>query len=72
MGIPIVSFLIFIIAVVVPDSFMELIHKATKASDFDDSWDLIDPHTKQVVKTVSARALWVKSYKIEWKQVSLT
>ena len=44
----------------VPDSFMELIHSASKHSDFDDSWDLIDPHTNQVIKTVSARALWVK------------
>ena len=46
--------------VVVPDSFMELIHSATKFDNFDDSWDLIDPHTRQVKRTVSARALWVK------------
>jgi len=47
-------------SVVIPDEFMELIHKATREDNFDDSWDLIDPHTKKVVKTVSARALWVK------------
>ena len=46
--------------VVVPDSFMEIIHMATRQPEFDDSWELIDPHTQQVVKTVSARALWVK------------
>ena len=46
--------------IVVPDSFMELIHRATKEEGFDDSWNLIDPHSNQVVKTVSARALWVK------------
>ena len=46
--------------IVIPDSFMELIHRATKEDNFDDSWDLIDPHTQSVVKTVSARALWVK------------
>ena len=46
--------------VVVPDSFMELIHSATKYPDFDDSWNLVDPHTRQVKKSVSARALWVK------------
>lgn len=46
--------------VVIPDRFMELIHSATRMDNFDDSWDLVDPHTKQVVKTVSARALWVK------------
>ena len=46
--------------VVVPDEFMELIHNATKLPDFDDSWDLVDPHTQQVKRTVSARALWVK------------
>ena len=46
--------------VVVPDSFMESIHAATKYPDYDDSWDLVDPHTRQVKRTVSARALWVK------------
>jgi ribonucleoside-diphosphate reductase alpha chain len=46
--------------VVVSDDFMELIHNATRTPDFDDSWNLIDPHSKLVVKTVSARALWVK------------
>ena len=46
--------------VVVPDSFMELIHSATRIPDFDDGWDLVDPHTQQVKRTVSARALWVK------------
>ena len=46
--------------VVVPDSFMELIHAATKYPDFDDGWDLLDPHSGQVKKRVSARALWVK------------
>ena len=47
-------------AVVVPDRFMQLIEGATKQEGFDDSWDLIDPHTNQVVKTVSAKTLWVK------------
>jgi len=46
--------------VVISDSFMERIHNAGKIDNFDDSWDLVDPHTKRVVKTVSARALWVK------------
>jgi len=46
--------------VVIPDSFMELIHRATKEDNFDDGWDLIDPHSKEVTKRVSARALWVK------------
>jgi len=46
--------------VVVSDDFMELIHSATRTPNFDDSWPLIDPHSKMVVKTVSARALWVK------------
>jgi ribonucleoside-diphosphate reductase alpha chain len=46
--------------VVIPDTFMEIIYKATKELDFDDSWELIDPHTQQVKKVVSARTLWVK------------
>ena len=35
------------------------IHRA-KEHDFDDSWELIDPHTHEVKKVVSARTLWVK------------
>ena len=46
--------------VVIPDAFMEIIYRATKEPDFDDSWELIDPHTQQVKKVVSARTLWVK------------
>jgi len=47
-------------AVVIPDSFMKLIAQATKEPGFDDSWELIDPHSKKVTKTVPAKALWVK------------
>ena len=47
-------------AVIVPDKFMELIDGATKEEGFDDSWDLIDPHSGDVKKTVSAKTLWVK------------
>ena len=39
---------------------MEIIHKATKEPGFDDSWELIDPHSGEVKKVVSARTLWVK------------
>ena len=46
--------------VVIPDKFMEVIHRATKEEGFDDSWELIDPHSNEVKKVVSARALWVK------------
>jgi ribonucleoside-diphosphate reductase alpha chain len=46
--------------VVVSDKFMELIEKATLIPGFDDSWPLIDPHTKEVKKVVPAKALWVK------------
>jgi len=46
--------------VIVSDEFMEKIHLATKEEGYDDSWELVDPHSKEVKKTVSARALWVK------------
>ena len=46
--------------VVIGDDFMELIERATRFEGFDDSWDLIDPHSGMVVKTVSAKTLWVK------------
>ena len=46
--------------VVISDKFMETIHRATKEQDFNDDWELIDPHSKEVKKVVSARTLWVK------------
>ncbi len=46
--------------VVIPDNFMELIEGATKTEGFDDSWDLVDPNSGNVTKTVSAKTLWVK------------
>ena len=46
--------------VVLSDEFMELIEGATREEGFDDSWDLIDPHSGKVTKTVSAKTLWVK------------
>ena len=46
--------------ILINDRFMEIIEQATRVEGFDDSWDLIDPHTKKVTKTVSAKTLWVK------------
>ena len=46
--------------VVISDEFMTIIENATKIEGFDDSWDLIDPHSGKVTKTVSAKTLWVK------------
>jgi len=46
--------------VVIPDRFMEIIHRATKEQNYDDSWELVDPHSGEIKKVVSARTLWVK------------
>ena len=46
--------------VLVSDKFMELIQQATMIKDFDDAWELVDPNTGKVTKTVSAKTLWVK------------
>jgi ribonucleoside-diphosphate reductase alpha chain len=42
----------------IPNKFMEIIDNCMKEPTYDDSWDLVDPHTKKVVRTVSARDLW--------------
>lgn len=44
----------------IPNTFMELIDKCIKEPTYDDSWSLIDPHTKLKVRTISARDLWQK------------
>lgn len=46
--------------VVVSDKFMKLIENATKEDGFDDTWELKDPHSGRVVKTIPAKTLWVK------------
>src|SRR6056300_960161 len=46
--------------VVISDEFMALIERCTMEPNIDDSWPLVDPHSKKVTKTVSAKALWVK------------
>lgn len=42
----------------VTDDFMEIIEASMFDESFDDSWPLIDPHSKEVVKVISARRLW--------------
>ena len=44
----------------IPDSFMQLIENSMKDAHFDDSWELIDPHSGDVREVVSARELWQK------------
>ena len=42
----------------IPDSFMEIIERCMLDHNADDSWDLIDPASKEVRETVSAKELW--------------
>ena len=51
-------------AINISDEFMHLIEKCIAEPTYDDSWDLIDPHTNEVVRTVSARDLWQKILEI--------
>tara|TARA_Y100000592_G_scaffold28116_1_gene44686 strand:- start:3698 stop:5452 length:1755 start_codon:yes stop_codon:yes gene_type:complete len=44
----------------ISNEFMQLIDNCIKEPTYDDSWNLIDPHTKKIVRTVSARELWQK------------
>lgn len=46
--------------VMIGNDFMKLIEGATREAGFDDSWPLLDPHTGEVKKSVSAKTLWVK------------
>lgn len=44
----------------IPDAFMEIIEQSMLDSNFDDSWNLIDPASNEVRETVSAKELWQK------------
>jgi ribonucleoside-diphosphate reductase alpha chain len=42
----------------ITDKFMQLIEKCMLDTDANDDWDLVDPHSKDVRETVSAKHLW--------------
>jgi len=44
----------------IPDRFMEIIEQSMLDTNFDDSWELVDPASKEVRETVSAKELWQK------------
>lgn len=44
----------------IPDSFMQIIENSMKDAHYDDSWQLVDPASKEVRDVVSARELWQK------------
>lgn len=45
-------------AVNIPDAFMEIVERCMRDETADDSWPLVDPHSKRVVTTASARDIW--------------
>lgn len=47
-------------AINITDKFMQLVEKAMADPTADDSWELIDPASKEVREVVSAKALWQK------------
>jgi len=42
----------------ITDDFMNIIEKCMLDPNADDSWNLVDPHSKEVRETVSAKHLW--------------
>jgi len=44
----------------ISDAFMEIIERCMIDSNADDSWELRDPHSREVRDVVSAKELWMK------------
>jgi ribonucleoside-diphosphate reductase alpha chain len=42
----------------ITDEFMHLIEQSMLDPEFDDSWNLVDPASKEIRETVSAKTLW--------------
>ena len=42
----------------IPDAFMKIIENSMLDKNFDDSWELRDPHSNEVREVVSAKDLW--------------
>jgi ribonucleoside-diphosphate reductase alpha chain len=48
----------------ITDDFMQIVEKCMLDPNADDTWELKDPHTKEVRDTVSARDLWQRILEI--------
>ena len=48
----------------ITDDFMQIIEKCMIDSNFDDTWNLKDPHSGEVRDTISARELWQRILEI--------
>ena len=48
----------------ITDDFMQLIEKCMIDPQMDDTWELKDPHTKEVRETIPARELWQRILEI--------
>jgi ribonucleoside-diphosphate reductase alpha chain len=44
----------------IPDKFMKIIENCMLYPDYDDTWELIQPHSGKVVETISAKYLWTQ------------
>ncbi len=44
----------------IPDKFMQILENCMIDPNADDSWELIDPHSKKICEVVSAKELWQK------------
>jgi ribonucleoside-diphosphate reductase alpha chain len=44
----------------IPDKFMQIIENCMLYPDYDDAWELIQPHSGKVVETISAKYLWTQ------------
>jgi len=42
----------------ITDDFMNIVEKSMLDPEFDDSWNLVDPASKEIRETVSAKMLW--------------
>jgi len=44
----------------ITDKFMQIIENAMVDKNFDDTWELIDPHSGEIKEKISAKKLWQK------------
>ena len=42
----------------ITDDFMQIVERCMLDKDADDSWNLVDPHSKEIRETVGAKELW--------------
>ena len=55
----------------ISNAYMELLERCMTDPEENDDWDLVDPHSSEIVETVSAKELWQRILAVSYTHLTL-